>query len=126
MPIIAGGMHPTLMPEQTIRHPMVDFVIRGEGELAILDLMNRLDRGAKYENIEGLCFKKKDGNPQISSIQTIDDFFGLHPDPIDYNSIDKEYMKSYENNAAIFSGRGCPFRCSFCPNTVLRKKFSPS
>lgn len=124
IPIIAGGMHPTLIPEQTIRHPYVDFVIRGEGEIDLLKLMNRLEGGRNYDDIEGLCFKNPDGTYKIGSIQTIDDFFGLHPGVINYDLMDKEYLKSYRNNAAVFSGRGCPFRCLFCPNTVLRKKFS--
>ena len=75
IPIIAGGMHPTLMPEQTIKHPFVDFVIRGEGEVALLKLLNRLERGENYDGIDGLCYKNHDGTCEIGTIQTIKNFF---------------------------------------------------
>ncbi len=44
-PIVWGGVHPTLLPEQTAAHPLVDIVVRGDGELTALDLADTLAAG---------------------------------------------------------------------------------
>jgi len=54
LPIIFGGIHPTLVPEICLNNDFVDFVIVGEGEEALLEFAN----GMPLEKIKNLCYKK--------------------------------------------------------------------
>src|SRR3989344_8430403 len=59
IPIILGGPHPTLVPDQLLRnYPFVDFIIRNEGEYSTLNLINSLGKKTNLEKIEGLSFRK--------------------------------------------------------------------
>ena len=58
IPLIWGGVHPSLMPEQTAENECVDIVVRGEGEETLLELIARLEAGKQYEDVPGITFKK--------------------------------------------------------------------
>ena len=53
-PIVWGGVHPTLLPEQTVSHELVDIVVRGEGELIVKDLANRLSNSQPIDTVAGI------------------------------------------------------------------------
>jgi len=81
VPIIFGGIHPTLMPEQSIANSFVDFVIQGEGEDSFLSLLAALKGHAKLAEVKNLCFKKGEEkiiNPFEHSLRALDDL--PHPD----------------------------------------------
>ncbi len=55
--IIVGGEHPTAMPEYSLRDcPAIDYVVRGEGELTLLDVVHRLRTGSVVEEVAGVCY----------------------------------------------------------------------
>jgi len=56
--IIMGGPHPTFFPE-IISDPSLDIICRGEGEYAMLELAECLDKGKPYNNIQNLLGKKR-------------------------------------------------------------------
>lgn len=117
IPIIWGGIHPTIMPIQTVKHPLVDIVIKGSGEEIFTELIHCLGRGKSYENISGITFKK-DGkvidNPP-RPWKSIND----HP-PLPFHLLDKtieRYIKKNdfaERNLTYITSSGCPYRCAFC------------
>lgn len=55
--ILLGGVHPTLDPAGVLEHEDVDFVIRGEGEVALSALANALQGQGSFEEIDGLCYR---------------------------------------------------------------------
>src|SRR5208283_4124769 len=55
-PIVWGGVHPTLLPEQTASNVYVDIVVRGEGELIIKDLANALALNEPLDNVAGITY----------------------------------------------------------------------
>ena len=59
-PIVWGGVHPTLLPEQTAASEFVDVVVRGEGELVVPELANKLVAGETLDDVKGLTFKRED------------------------------------------------------------------
>ena len=54
--IVLGGAHVHLFPDETIRMPEVDFLIQGEGEIAFVDLLEKLDRPAFWQSVPGLVY----------------------------------------------------------------------
>lgn len=121
MPVVWGGLHPTLLPEQTIRNELVDVVVIGEGEAKFAALAKRAQERADLDAVPGIFFKDN-GN----IIRTHDESF-LDMDSLatpDYSLVDIEY---YANQKRRFmdgrarcldlnTDRGCPNRCGFCYN----------
>lgn len=123
--VIFGGVHPSIMPDETIAHPQVDFVAIDEGE----ETMRELAGGKNREEILGLVYKK-DGriikNFPRSLIQNLD---SIPPPAYHLLPMDKYYpaVGSYKRLPAmsIFATRGCPGRCTFCYRTfrgIVRKR----
>lgn len=125
LPIILGGPHPTLMPEQLLKnYPFIDYIIRNEGEYTCLNLINALEKKDKLDKINGLSYKK-DGNiihnPAALPIMDLDSL--PYPEYKFFNL--KGYSKHTEDPpelvdypvGCIISSRGCPYRCSFCSSS---------
>jgi len=127
MLVVWGGMHPTLFPEQTLRDPVVDFIISKEGEETLLELARTLGRNNennKFSEIMGLGYKKR-GRLKINSERP---FLDLKKMPfLEWRLIDiEQYIKTkidgkIYNSMYIHSSRGCPSRCTFCVNTILNR-----
>ncbi len=118
-PIIWGGIHPTICPEESIQH--TDFICRGEGELPILDLANSLAGGKDITAIPNLWVNK--GNEVFKNdLRALND-----PDSIPFPDLteeNKHYIFSHPFDVRMYSimtSSGCPFNCSFCSNSVLRE-----
>ena len=79
VPIVLGGIHPTMFDHYIMNAFSVDFIIRGEGEIAIEALCVALDRGIGFEDVPNLTWRHKDGNicrnpigPKIAKTQLAD------------------------------------------------------
>lgn len=109
---IIGGTHPTVLPEFTLKHPYVDYVIRGEGETPFYKLLISLKKGISddLENIKGVCFKKN-GQYVISPINIEED---LNTIPARFFVDPKHYRIGKKRYTFFLTSRGCPFKCSFC------------
>lgn len=121
VPIIWGGVHPTLDPQNTIQHPLVDAVFRGEGDRVFPDLCRLIFGGISYEDFPNLL-TKTNCHKQSSAITT-SDLDALPPlphellDPSRYN----------EKILEVPTARGCPYRCGFCYNATKKyRSKSPS
>ncbi len=114
IPVVLGGVHPTLLPEQTVLSPFVDFVITGEGEESLLKLARVLKNGGSIGDVPNLCYKK-DGKA-VSTFRS--DFLKLDELPeLPYHLIEvTKYLPLYQGRRSISieSSRGCPFRCRYC------------
>lgn len=117
--VILGGVHPSIMPEEVLNNPQVDYVVIDEGEITTRELVN----GKDPSEILGLYFKK-DGqiikNLPRPLIQNLDE---IPPPAYHLLPMDKYYpaVGSYKRLPAmsIFATRGCPGRCTFCYRTFL-------
>src|SRR5579864_3101554 len=61
LPIVFGGWHASLATQQTLREPFVDAIVRGQGELTLLELAQRIASGQDWHGVRGLSFKDSDG-----------------------------------------------------------------
>ncbi len=111
--VIFGGPHPTFYPE-IVEHPAVDMICRGQGEIPMAELLNRIDRREPLKGIQNLWIKRNgriEKNSQGMLITDFDDF----PFP------DRELYRDHKiiaNNPTkhFITLRECPFDCTFCFN----------
>jgi radical SAM superfamily enzyme YgiQ (UPF0313 family) len=113
IPVIIGGTHPTFLPDEALEY--ADFVIRGEGEHALVELLEYLEKGTPaLTRIRGLSYRNRDErnvhNPSREFIQDLDSF----PEP-DFSLV---HNWSPSNPYPVSTSRGCPYDCTFC--SVIR------
>ncbi len=115
--IVLGGPHVHLYPDETIRHPEVDFLLQGEGEIAFLQLLNNLDHPDAWPQIKGLVYKNADGaivNNGIAPATENLDKLGMPARHL-LNVTDYTSLLGRDNViTTMFTSRGCPYRCTFC------------
>jgi len=122
VPIIWGGVHPTLSPIETIRDPLVDIVVVGEAENTFPDLVQALLEKRTLDDISGIVYK----NDEMDIIRTKErNYADLDQLPdIPYHLVDTTkyfYDIIGENALPMIFSRGCPHRCTFC----YRSNFPP-
>jgi radical SAM superfamily enzyme YgiQ (UPF0313 family) len=120
--IIFGGPHPTYFPEMIEKEP-VDIICMGEGEYALLDLANALDRGSDITKIPNLWVKAGGTIHKNPLRPLVDDLDAL---PFQDRQIyyDSYPMLKKSASKVFMAGRGCPFECSFCFNEKLKNMYS--
>ena len=121
VPLVWGGVHASLLPEQTIRHRDIDYVVHGEGEQTFYELVTALDKGRSVKKIRGLWYKEK-GKPRFTGERPFLDMNKLPEVPYDLVNV-HDYIQTTEGRKTIIlqTSRGCPFRCAFCYNLVFNK-----
>ena len=117
--IIFGGVHPTVLPENTLKDKNINVVARGEGEQTLLELVRAIESKERLDGIKGISYKNERGevihNPGRELIPDID----LIPFPA-RNLMSQEkfleigYNKYGDRGAWVFSSRGCPYQCTYC------------
>lgn len=111
--IIWGGSHPTILPEEVMALPEVDFLAYGEGEYTLLDLVRILERGGNFSNVAGIYYKSFNGkiikNPRREYIKNLD-ILPLLARHLVFN--DDLYVPGAY--ADLMGSRGCPFFCTYC------------
>jgi len=113
--IIVGGTHPTLDPIGTIKFKYYDYVVRGEGEYTLLDIVN----GVNDYQIRGLTFKNKYGEIVNNADRSFIDDLDLLPFP----TRDKFFIGNGKMDVgAIITSRGCPFECAYCTSPEIWKR----
>lgn len=120
-PIVWGGVHPTLLPEQTAASKFVDVVVRGEGELVVPELANKLVAGETLDDVKGLTFKSEGSIKSTADADLID----LDDIPVElpYDLLILEKYNTLQSGRFhIQTSRGCPHRCGFCYNSDFNKR----
>lgn len=119
IPTVFGGVHPTVLPEQTLANPLVDIVVRGEGERPLLWIAKALEKGKDLGGIKGTSYKhrgKVRHNPDQGFLQ------GGQIRKPPYELIDMKRYSSVsfhgEKSYSMAGSRGCPYRCGFCYNSI--------
>jgi len=113
LPVVMGGPHPTIRPDEVLENPNVDFVIRGEGEEALRDLACAIERAEdNYAQIDNLSFKRRETiihNPLRPLIDCLDDI----PSPARH-LLHNAHTYTSEDMGLMMTSRGCPFKCTYC------------
>lgn len=117
VPVIAGGPHPTALPEYVLGNEHIDMVCIGEGEEAFAELLVKMEQGSDYTTTQNIWFKKDGEIIRNNTRNLIEDLDSL---PF----LEKESFYQYgcfSDNLEVVTGRGCPFRCTFCNIHFQRK-----
>lgn len=117
------GAHPTFMPHATLGYRGVDFIIRGEAEYIIRDLVNALDKdGLSWKAVAGLGYQDKGSiilNAPYPFIENLDEL------PIPDRTMltaNTDYFNPVVKRmpyTTVFTSRGCPGRCVFCSSPAF-------
>lgn len=116
-PVVWGGVHPSMVPEQTLSESYVDAIVIGEGEETVVELADALDRKKDLGSVRGIGYKKN-GEPVFTGqrplIKKLDDY-RLNWDLVD---IERYLVPMWDSQKAInyITSRGCPYNCGFCYN----------
>ncbi|MBF0540561.1 MAG: radical SAM protein [Nitrospirae bacterium] len=124
--IVMGGVHPTFYFKETLAFKDVDIIVRGEGEVTLLDLINTISNKQPLHEVKGIAFKDNNEVIVTPDRQPIEDLDSI-PIP-DRNMFKKDYYKCYTTVVrqkpcySIVSSRGCHFKCNFCSTPDFWKK----
>ena len=152
LPVIWGGIHPTVMPEECIKYS--DMICIGEGEDALLELIRNMEGGRNYTDVRNIWFKK-DGNiirNQLRPLEENLDRFPFYDFGLDEHYIydiskkcispmTKELLEmsfplephlegtfsdAYKRTRSYktMTTRGCPHRCTFCAERTLSELYA--
>jgi anaerobic magnesium-protoporphyrin IX monomethyl ester cyclase len=126
--VVFGGHHPTVMPEKVMACKHVDYIIRGEGELAFPVFLRALKENKNLEKVPGIVFRKQDGTLFINSPAIVEDP-GKFPIPALDMVKSTYYQRGKKSAIVVVSSRGCPLKCTYCcfgnsPITYRRRKVS--
>jgi anaerobic magnesium-protoporphyrin IX monomethyl ester cyclase len=112
--IIVGADHPTIFPEEVLKNPDINYVVRGEGEITIKELISHLEdeRRLPLDTIKGISYKKNGKIVHNPDRDLISDINSL-PFPAIYLLNNLETYRPIDLGV-ILASRGCPYKCSFC------------
>ena len=118
---VVGGIHFSFTPEESLMNfPEIDIIVRGEGELTIVDLIKTLNKNGKLDKVQGISFRSKkaimhtQSRPLIKNLDTL---------PYPAYHLVEDYLKQYHftmmagrntRYMILETARGCEYKCSFC------------
>ncbi|MBU3897279.1 MAG: B12-binding domain-containing radical SAM protein [Nanoarchaeota archaeon] len=128
--IIVGGIHATLLPEEIIfKDSPFDIAVIGEGEITIAELSKLILKNESTKDVDGIAYLENNTMKRTAEralIANLDDLPLL-----DWSMVDMDYYLRPNlgiirymplSGVGIFTGRGCPFSCSYCANKNLWKR----
>ena len=123
IPIVWGGWHPSILPEETVKNHSVDIVVRGPGDLTFPTLVNSLYRHQNLKNISGLTYKSRGKIVSTSDAPPVD-LSRLPPLPYHLIDMDKCLQNTEYGRRTIpyISSYGCPHRCAFCVEEIVNRR----
>ncbi|MBI3987180.1 MAG: B12-binding domain-containing radical SAM protein [Lentisphaerae bacterium] len=139
IPILWGGVHPTIRPEECLAY--ADMVCVGEGEYSLIELVDKMERGESFPEVAGIWFKR-DGRLVATAPRNLTKDLDSLPSPDyacenthildqgDLKPLTRELVRKYMERElydlpghatyGIVSSRGCPYNCAFCSTSYFR------
>lgn len=117
VPIVFGGIHTTMDPQETLSEPCVDYICVGEGEEAILELIQK----GSPQGVRNIGHKAKG----CSVLEPLRPFTDITKLPFkDYELFDfQKLIDAKDGWVGLAASRGCPFRCTYCLNHKIMELY---
>ena len=123
IPVVVGGPTPSAAPHILICNPLFDYLIQGEGEEAVVELFELLEKNQSIENVRNLWYKQNG----VVKHNPLRPFINMDAVPIqDVELWDRRHFYKPYDGKLYWTGyfemsRGCPFKCTYCVNHTIRK-----
>lgn len=118
MKIIVGGVHASIYYQQLLENLSIDYVVIGEGEHTIVELLDALRAGGRVDTIKGIAYHSAGTFVMTPERPLLGDLDSL---PFPRHDL---FMTPERSMACILTSRGCPFKCSFCClYTISKRKY---
>ena len=113
---VLGGYHPTFTYQEVLKNDFVDIVVCGEGEQTMVELVEAVENDKNLRDVNGLATENFK-TPSRGIIEDLDSipFPARHLLPMDEYKI----LNMKLTTGTIVSGRGCPYKCSFCASSAM-------
>jgi len=133
VPVILGGPYPSSDPESAGKDENFDYMVFGEGEVPLLQLLKVFENGENPSTVRGIQFRQNGNLISTGPADVVD-----NPDEIPFPAWDLLDLDDYfrpsagkrrltnpiqmhERGMSVFSSRGCPYRCTYCHNIFGKK-----
>ena len=130
VPVIWGGAHVNVMPEESLNY--ADMICMGEGEEALLELVRNMSSHDKIDtSIKNIWFNTDSGIVR-NEVRSLEEDLDKYPFPdFELNSMYVMNETSFEpmneshinEEYSIMTSRGCPYGCSYCYNNYRRRQY---
>ncbi|MDD4939653.1 MAG: radical SAM protein [Candidatus Omnitrophica bacterium] len=127
IPIVWGGRHPTLLPEQTIENEFVDIVVRGQGERTFTELVKAIEAQEGLSGVQGITYKDPGGRIISNPERPFEDVNNFPPLPYHLLKMEEHIARTRMGKRTIgyITSMGCPFHCGFCAEeSVFHRRWS--
>jgi len=144
VPVVLGGPHPTVLPEESAAKPFVDAVVRSEGEATWMQILSRFgtsphrnplppgerEKEGMWEGIPGVTFRGTDGKVVSApdrvpiAVEELDamPFPAWHLFRLEkYTNLQPAVDQVSGHSLPILTSRGCPYRCTYCSQIGPRR-----
>lgn len=124
LPVLAGGHHPTLSPDDTMAESAFDMLIIGEGEKPMVTLLDTMAAGRSLDDVPGLWWRDGETIHKIPKAPLLE---AESMPAVDWSLHDEETLRAnfyFWGVLPVMASRGCPARCSFCSITNVQRLYS--
>lgn len=136
LPIIWGGIHPTIDPENSLQD--ADYVCIGEGEQTMREVCALLDKGEPITGVSNLCYlqqgvmQRNPLNPLVTNLDLLPSYEHVarnshiwHKETIQplTRQLNQYYAPYMGRTYSVLSSRGCPFSCTYCCNSLFNQLY---
>jgi anaerobic magnesium-protoporphyrin IX monomethyl ester cyclase len=118
VPVIWGGWHPSILPEQCIASGVIDAVVIAQGEPVFRELIASMGRRQEWPHIRGLCLKVEEIPRRTPSrpMMRMDELPAARYELLD---IESYFRHKGRRQLDYSSSRGCPYKCTFCADPMV-------
>ncbi len=127
LPIVWGGWHPSLFPEETLDEASVDIAVVGQGEETFAEIVNRLAAGEFRVSgfgfqVAGAVVKTRNSKLETGPPRPLKDLNAFPAANYDLIDVERYFQLKRDRQLDYISSQGCRFRCTFCADPFVYKR----